>query len=95
MHQHPPFPHSGMVNLTLAVVPPAVLVLVVLMTLEATLDASDSREPLFFWRLVTLRAAPLGLCATLIDDLLLDGDLLTLCAGANRPCLGEHSKYLD
>jgi len=83
-----------MVNLTLAVVPLAVLVLA-LTTLEARLDASDSREPLFLWRLETLRAAPLGLCAMLMDDLLLDGDLLTLCAGANRPCLGEHSKYLD
>lgn len=62
--------------------------------LEARLDASDSREPLFFWRLA-LREAPLGLCTTHMDGLLLDGDLLTLCTGANRPYLGEHSKYLD
>lgn len=84
-----------MVNLTLAVVVPLMLVLAFTLTmLEARLDASDSREPLFFWRL-TLRAAPLGLCTTHMDGLLLDGDLLTLCTGANRPYLGEHSKYLD
>jgi len=85
-----------MVNLTLAVVPLAVLALAfTLATLEARLEASDSREPLFFlWRLA-LRAAPLGLCTTHMDGLLLDGDLLTLCTGANRPYLGEHSKYLD
>lgn len=85
-----------MVNLTLAVVPLVVLALALtLVTLDAMLEASDSREPLLFWRLATFRAAPVGLCIILMDGLLLDGDLLTLCTGANRPCFGGHSKYLD
>jgi hypothetical protein len=83
------------VNLTLAVAPLAVLVLaLMLVMLDAMLEASDSREPLFFCKLM-FRAAPVGLYTILVDGLLLDGDLLTLCMGANRPCLGGHSKYLD
>lgn len=86
-----------MANLTLAVVPLAVLLAVVLRAmLLATLDVretSESREPLFFR--LALREAPVGLCTTHVDGRLLDGDLLTLCTGANRPYLGEHSKYLD
>lgn len=86
-----------MVNLTLAVVPLAVLLAVVLaatlLTMLDVTETSDSREPLFFR--LALRAAPVGLCTTHVDGRLLDGDLLTLCTGANRPYLGEHSKYLD
>lgn len=84
-----------MVNLTLAVVPLAVPLVLTLTRLDARLEVSDSREPLFFWLRLALRAAPVGLCTTHMDGLLLDGDLLILCTGANRPCLGEHSKYLD
>ncbi|CAD1475683.1 unnamed protein product [Heterotrigona itama] len=45
-------------------------------------EANDSLEPVFLRDMFS--AAPVGLC-TMHDDLLLDGDRLTLCAGANSP----------
>lgn len=84
-------PHSGSANLTLVALTPAlVAVLAVLMMLD--IESNDSLEPVFLRDV--FREAPVGLC-TMHDDLLLDGDRLTLCAGANRPYLGRHSKYLN
>ena len=78
-------------NLTLAALTPVlVAVLVVLTMLE--IETNDSLEPVFLRDV--FKAAPVGLC-TIHDDLLLVGDRLTLCAGANRPYLGRHSKYLN
>lgn len=79
-------------NLTLVALTLALLTVlgVVLMMLDT--EANDSLEPVFLRDM--FRAAPVGLC-TMHDDLLLDGDRLTLCAGANSPYLGRHSKYLN
>lgn len=83
--------YSGIVNLTLAVLTPLLAAMLAVLTILDS-DASDSLEPPFFRE--EFRAAPVGLCIMQIV-LLLDGDRLTLCAGANRPCLGRHSKYLN
>lgn len=85
------FCYSGSINLTLDVevtLLPARLadVLAILET-----ETRDSREPIFLRE--EFKAAPVGLC-TMHIDLLFDGDRLTLCTGAKRPCLGRHSKYL-
>ena len=65
----------------------------ILAAVLAILDTEirDSREPIFLKD--EFKAAPVGLC-TMHIDLLFDGDRLTLCTGAKRPCLGRHSKYL-
>lgn len=83
--------HSGTVNLTLAVLTPALVAVVAVLAMLDS-EISDSLELAFFRE--EFKDAPVGRC-TMQIDLLLDGERLTLCAGANRPYLGRHSKYLN
>lgn len=70
---------------------PRVAVLAVVLA-KLDKEVNDSLELVL--RNEELSAAPVGLWTTQIDGRLLDGDLDTLCAGANSPCIGRHSKYL-
>ena len=85
--------HSANLTLEPVAVPRVAKLAFVLAILDV--EARDSRDPPILL-IEEFIDAPVGLCMEhIVLVLRLNGERLTLCNGAKRPCFGRHSKYLS